>query len=124
MKRRVLFVLCLALASACGGDDAEDPAEACERLVEITCDKLYSCLTEAEREFLNLPATEGACIAQFSDQAGCAEQTVDNICQGNEVYQPDAAAKCLDQAAALECSQARDGVEGDLPACDDFCQVE
>jgi hypothetical protein len=121
MKR---FIIVLALAG-CGGGDSVSPREACNDLAEIVCGKFYECLTETERDLLQLPASEAACISDLKDQYGCEEQTVDNTCEGSEVYQPDKADDCLDQIARLECGEVRDGdVESDAPACGEVCTIE
>ena len=128
--KRLLLVMIVAASGACGGDDdggsAANPAVACEQAVEVICAKLFECYTEAEREAIpGFPANEGACISDGKDDAGCEEQTLDNVCDGGEVYDPGAASNCLDQLEAVECGQVRDGLDdGEAPACEDTCTVE
>ena len=73
------------------------------------------------------PPTEAACVSQYKTLFGCAEQTAENACEGNEVYKADQADKCVDQVAGLDCSQVRDpdfDTETAAPACDQVCVVE
>ena len=128
MKRLVLAMVVM-VSGACGGDDggsAADPSQACDQLVEVLCSKYYECLTEGERDFLQLPPSEAGCITELKDTYGCAEVTLDNVCDGSEVYNASAAAECLDQLDGAECGMLRDGYdpEEDAPACDDTCQIE
>jgi hypothetical protein len=126
--KRLVFAMMLAFTGACGGDDdgsTVDPAAACDRLAETTCAKLYECTTEAERDALSLPATEAACVSDRKDAYGCEEVTLENVCDGGEVYDSGAADECLDQLEALECGQVRDGIDdSELPACEETCTVE
>ncbi len=123
--KRVLFAMLVVVSGACGGDDDANPAADCEERVEITCARLYECLTEAERDFLQLPPTEAGCITDGKQNQGCEEQTLDNVCQGGEVYDPAASDDCVEQIAAIDCGDARDGIQDDeLPACGEYCAVE
>jgi hypothetical protein len=128
MKRLVLAMMVM-VSGACGGDDdgsTADPSQACDQLVEVLCAKYFECTTEAERDALGIPETEAACISELKDTYGCAEVTLDNVCDGSETYVSSAAAECLDQLDAAECGQLRDGYdeEEDAPACGETCQVE
>ena len=108
----------------CGGGGLS-PGEACEELAETTCARLFECFTDAEREAANLPPTEAACVTQLEQAGGCDEVTEDNICEANQTYNADRAEDCLDQLAALDCGQVRDGIEeSEVPACQETCEVE
>src|SRR5688572_14822894 len=127
--KRLLFAMMVVVSGACGGGDDDgstgDPAVACEQAVEVICAKLFECYTEDERGAIpGFPSSEGACISDGKDEAGCEEQTLENACEGSEVYDPAAASECLDQLDALSCGQVRDGLEDDAPACEDTCTVE
>jgi hypothetical protein len=123
MVRSSLAAAALALSGACGSDSLS-PREACDQTVEVVCTKLFECLTEGERQIFGL-TTEAACISNGKQNAGCAEATLDNACQGSETYHGAQAAECLDQIEALSCGQARDGnVEEDAPACAEVCQAD
>jgi hypothetical protein len=123
MVRRSLAAAALALCGACGSDSLS-PREACDETVEVVCAKLFECLTEGERQFFGL-TTEAACISNGKQNAGCAEVTADNVCEGSQTYNGSNAAECLDQIEAVSCGQARDGtVEEDAPACAEVCQAD
>ena len=125
---RLVVAFMVVVGAACGGDDdsTADPAAACEQYADVLCAKLFECTTEAEREAIpNFPATEAACVSEQKEELGCAEQTLENVCDSNETYDPAAAAECLDQLDALECGNVRDGVDEDeIPACEEVCVVE
>ena len=122
MSKRWLVLGFVATLAACGGDDV-DPEAACNELVEVTCAKVYECLSSAELQTAGYPPGEPACVSQFKVQLGCAEATVDNACDGNETYHPEEVDDCVDQNAGLSCQQVRDGT-GETPACDRICTVE
>ena len=127
--KNLFFVAMMVMAGACGGDDdgsTADPSAACDQFVEVFCGKIYECTTEGERDLAGYPPTEAGCVTQQKEDFGCAEQTLENVCDGGETYDPGTADECLDQLQALECGQIRDGVddEEEIPACGEVCTVE
>ena len=125
---RLSFGLSVLLATAACGEDGEaNPQEACEETTIALCSQLYTCLSPDELAAAGYPGSEGACVSQFQQVLGCATQTVDNACVGNETYSASAAARCTDQVAGLECTQLRDpnfDLEDGAPACGQICVVE
>jgi hypothetical protein len=121
-----LFGLLCASVAACGGEDSSSPRAACEDLTVALCGQLYTCLSPAELALAGY-TSEAACVTQLQEVAGCAAQTLDNACTGNETFQADQAARCNDQVAGLECTQLRDpdfALETGAPACGLVCAVE
>jgi hypothetical protein len=121
------LVASLLLAfTACGGDSSS-PRAACEDLSVSLCTQLYTCLSPAELTAAGYPANEAACVTQYQQALGCAAQTVDNACVGNESYHADKAARCTEQVEGLECTQLRDPnfeLETGAPACGQICTVD
>jgi hypothetical protein len=95
-------------ATACGSSQDITPRQACEDTSSALCERLYACLTPTELAVAGLPADEAACITMEDAKRGCAAETLDNVCVGNEVYDGVQASKCSDQVVGLSCSQVRD----------------
>ena len=122
---RVLLGLTFALA-ACGASQDITPREACEDTSVALCERLYACLTPAEVAAAGLPAAESACVTSYDAQRGCAAQTTENVCTGNEKYSGVQASKCSDQVVGLTCAQVRDPtftLQTGAPACAKICAV-
>lgn len=123
-----LLLLCTATFAACGSDSSSSsPREACEDLTVSLCTQLYTCLSPAELQAAGYPSSEAACVTQMQQGLGCAAQTLDNACMGNESYHADKAARCTDQVVGLECTQLRDpdfDLEKGAPACGQICTVD
>lgn len=122
-----LFLLFTGGAAACGSEDSSSPRAACEDLTVSLCTQLYTCLSPAELQAAGYPANEAACVTQMQQALGCAAQTLDNACMGNESYHADKAARCTDQVVGLECTQLRDpdfDLEKGAPACGQICTVD
>ncbi len=117
----------LLACTACGTDDSASPREACEDLTVALCSQIYTCLSPAELAAAGYPASEAACITGYQAQLGCAAQTLDNACIGNETYHAAAAARCTEQVGNLECTQLRDpsfnAFDG-APACKQVCSID
>jgi hypothetical protein len=122
------FGLSILLATAaCGGDSEANPREACEDMTVALCTQIYTCLSPEELAAAGYPANEAACVTQFQQVLGCAAQTLDNACVGNEEYDAAAADRCTSQVGGLECTQLRDpnfDVEDGAPACGQVCAIE
>jgi hypothetical protein len=117
----------LALGTGCGSEGSSSPRAACEDLTVSLCTQLYTCLSPAELAVAGYPASEAACVTQYQQVLGCAAQTLDNACVGNETYHADKAARCTDQVEGLECTQLRDPnfeLETGAPACGQVCTVD
>jgi hypothetical protein len=120
------FILSAVLA-ACGGGGGLSPREGCEESAVALCGRLYACYTPAELAAAGYPATEGACVTMFQTQQGCAAQTTENACQGNETYHADEADDCISQISGLDCAQVRDpnlNIDTAAPACARVCAVD
>jgi len=122
--RSILIALCLA---ACGssGSTGDTPRQACEDLNAAICERLYACLTPAELATAGYPSSEAACVTMSESQAGCAAQTDQNVCDGNEKYHSDEASQCIDQVSGLTCADIRSDADlsEQAPACAKACSV-
>lgn len=122
--RSMLIALSLA---ACGGTSStgDTPRQACEDLNAAICERLYACLTPAELAAAGYPSAEAACVTMSESQAGCAAQTADNVCDGNQTYHSDEASQCIDQISGLTCSDIRSDADlsAQAPACAKTCSV-
>jgi hypothetical protein len=125
MKLFALISVLVASLAGCGSSDSVSPREGCEDLAVALCDRLYTCFTAAELDAAGYPASEAACVTEFETTQGCAAQTEDNACEGNETFHGDEASNCIDQTQGLECSQVRSGdIDDAAPACDKVCAVD
>jgi hypothetical protein len=126
----VRFFVVLGLGSwGCGGGDGGGitPRVACEDAQANLCERLYTCYTPAELDSLGFPSNEAACVTMLQAAEGCAGQTNENTCTGNERYHADQASECVDQINGLECSQVRDPdlvLNAAAPACGKVCAVD
>jgi hypothetical protein len=126
----VSFFVVLGLGSwGCGGggDGGITPRVACEDAQANLCERLYTCYTPAELGSLGFPSNEAACVTMLQSAEGCARQTTDNTCTGNERYHAAQASECVDQINGLECSQVRDPdlvLNVAAPACGRVCAVD
>lgn len=123
------FLLLVGLVAAgCGGGAAGiTPRSACEDAQANLCERLYTCYTPAELASLGFPSNEAACVTMLQAAEGCAGQTAENACTGNERYHADQANTCVDQINGLECSQVRDPdleLTVAAPACGRVCVVD
>jgi hypothetical protein len=132
-SRVARLVLCslalslLAATAACGTDSASSPREACEDMTVALCTQLYTCLSPAELAAAGYPVSEAACVTSYQQAFGCAAQTEDNACVGNERYDSGNAAKCTQQVGKLECTQLRNPdfeLEAGAPACGQVCVID
>ncbi|HEV7554638.1 MAG TPA: hypothetical protein VGO00_04230 [Kofleriaceae bacterium] len=116
----------MSLAACSGSSSTGDtPRQACEDLNAAVCERLYACLTPAELTTAGFPAAEAACVTMTQSQAGCAAQTDQNVCDGNQTYHPDEASQCIDQISGLTCADIRSDTDlsGQAPACAKACSV-
>jgi hypothetical protein len=124
------FMLVAGVATAgCGGSGAGGitPRVACEDAQANLCERFYACYTPAELASIGFPSNEAACVTKFQSDEGCAAQTTENICTGNERYHADQANTCVDQIAGLACSQVRQpqlDLIAAAPACGKMCAVD
>jgi len=122
------FAIALLFA-ACGGGSGgggPTPRQGCEEAMVALCGRLYACFSAAELAAAGYPSSEAACVTMMQAQQGCAAETVENTCTGNEKYHPDQANTCIDQIDGLACSQIRDTsfeVNTDAPACGKVCAI-
>ena len=121
------FAMIVGLSAiGCGGSDALSPRELCEQLSSAQCERIYACYTAAEIQAGGAPATEAACVTQLQAERGCSQETLSNVCTGNEKYHGDQASLCVDQTMGLPCSQVRDpnfDPATATPACVKACSV-
>jgi hypothetical protein len=118
-----LWLLCLV--AACGGDgggdvvvDAEDPSAFCRATARITCEQAYACLTPAEREANDFPATEPECERVIESRC---ESAIDSCSRSSSHgYASEAAGQCLREMDAATCNDAGEPWL-DAPACDNIC---
>ncbi|HET6613083.1 MAG TPA: hypothetical protein VFG83_13890, partial [Kofleriaceae bacterium] len=105
MMKRILFsvILAFGLTSACGGDGDPTPLEACQETGVLLCGYYYECLSEANRDLLNLPPTEEECVDD--NDARC--QLNNDLCPDDR-WHGDAADECIDAYTGLSCSEAQD----------------
>ena len=126
MKLRNHAIPLLLAASGCLPPNPT-PAEACHQGIAVACERVYACLTPAERSVASLPATEAACVDASELRANCEGLTRENACDENKTWHGEDAAACIDEVANLECSQIRAldvNVQTDTPACQRVCRVD
>jgi hypothetical protein len=110
----------------CGSSDGISPRAACEDAQSNLCERLYACYTPAELATLGFPANEAACVTRLQESEGCAKQTTQNSCTGNERYSAENANTCVTQISGLACSQVRDPnlvLKVAAPACGKVCAI-
>jgi hypothetical protein len=123
------FMVMMGVAAAgCGGGsgDGISPRAACEEAQANMCERLYACYTPAELGAIGFPSNEAACVSMLQASEGCAQQTAQNTCTGNERYHADQANLCVEQITGLACSQVRDPnlvLTVAAPACGKVCAV-
>jgi hypothetical protein len=123
------FMLAMGVAATgCGGPGGGiSPRVACEDMQANLCERFYECYTPAALAAAGFPANEAACVTRFQADEGCAAQTEQNVCDGNERYHAAQADMCVDQIAEISCSQLRDtnfDLRAVLPACGKVCSVD
>lgn len=132
MLRAILVSISLSVAlsalTACPKSETNlTPREACEGASVALCERIYACLSPAELAAGNFPASEAACVTQQDQAQGCAAQTLENACEGNETFHGVKADECLDQIAGLDCTQLRDDnldFAAAAPACNLVCSID
>lgn len=105
---RGLIALVVALSAGCGG--GLSPREYCSERVARTCAWFVACGKTT--------LTEQACVAQLSDQHGCATVTEATSCERGLRYDPGRAESCVRSIPGTPCSAATPGG----PACEQICQ--
>jgi hypothetical protein len=122
--------LLLALTVSCAANDDkpkftdEDAQALCKEYVDVWCEKLYECLTDADLAALGFTGTVAACKTQLRDEEGCEAFTAEKgNCKGSEVFKKDKADDCVRQVGEASCNQVTSGDEF-APACDQTCKVE
>ncbi len=120
------FVLSIALLAGCpNDDDGLTPRQACEDASVTLCERVYACLSPSELAAAGFPSSEAACVVNLEQKEGCAAQTLDNACDGNETFHPRNASACVDQLEGMTCSQLRAGqIKTAAPACDMVCEID
>ena len=122
------FAIALLFA-ACGGGSGvggPTPRQGCEEAAVALCSRLYACFSASELAVAGYPSAEAACVTMTQAQQGCAAETVETTCTGNEKYHPEQANTCIDQIDGLACSQIRDesfDVIAAAPACGKVCAI-
>lgn len=106
----------LALSACSGSDDDDgngnpytggnlDPTQLCSNVAADQCDKIYSCVTDANQlRSLGFPATKTDCLGNAIDQLRCTSATATNICGGTAIGAQQVAA-CSNQVKAASCDQ-------------------
>lgn len=125
--RSFVWIACFGWLAACGADQGSvSPREECMATTSALCERIYACYTQAELASVGLPASEAACETMLEASRGCAAQTLQNVCTGNQQYSATEAARCSDQISGLTCSQIRDPFFDEVtaaPACAKVCTV-
>jgi len=128
MTRYKSFAIALLFA-ACGGGSGgggPSPREGCEEAAVALCGRLYTCFSAAELADAGYPPSEAACVTMTQTAQGCAAETLETTCTGNQKYHPNEANTCIDQIEGLACSQIRDvdlDVNTEAPACGKVCAI-
>jgi hypothetical protein len=120
------FLFAGLVLPGCPSSQDITPRQACEDTSVALCERLYACLTPVEIAAAGLPESEAACVTSEDAKRGCAAQTVENVCVGNEKYSGVEASVCSDQVVGLSCSQVRDPafqLASGAPACAKICEV-
>ena len=118
-----LLILSAVLPACFGG---LTPDEACSEVAVVTCAKVFECVSEAERTAAGF-SSESGCVTKIKNDAGCAEKTEENACEGSLVFDGSAAEDCIEQAEAASCGQWKDNaadVDKIAPACNNVCAAE
>jgi len=132
MLRVILSSISLSIAlsalTACpNSGDTISPREACEGVSVSLCERIYTCLSAEELAAAGFPDNESACVTAMDQSQGCAAQTLENACDGNETFHGAKADTCLDQLAGLDCGQLRSDnldLASAAPACNLVCSID
>lgn len=126
MKATVLLLISMILLAApgCGGGDdgtpardASDPMAFCRGAAGLQCARMYTCLTQAERDARELPPTQAECERAF--ESAC-ERGLDSCIDDTHDYAPAAGATCLDEMSRATCNDAGEPFL-DVAACRQAC---
>jgi hypothetical protein len=132
MRKTILvsfgLIAALSALTACPADGGSiSPREACEGMSVSLCERIYTCLSVEELAAAGFPANESACVTALDQDQGCAAQTAENACDGNETFHGAKANECLDQLAGLDCGQIRSDnldLAQAAPACNLVCSID
>ncbi|MBP9112483.1 MAG: hypothetical protein KBF88_06715 [Polyangiaceae bacterium] len=115
MKKYFFAAFLVLTATVSGCSSSTDPASAsksaataCEAAVKINCSKIYSCLTQEQRDaaaaFLDVGSSESDCTTK-QKASNCANTTTNNGCEEGQTYSASKAEACLTRLQAITCEQ-------------------
>ncbi|MCG8418063.1 MAG: hypothetical protein MJE77_08995 [Proteobacteria bacterium] len=115
----------LALLPACGSDEMS-PADVCNDIIQVSCERLIECYTDAELEQLGAPKTVQGCVdarkmmLKTNTGLACEDFTVTtSYCMSGQTYSVDNGSLCIDILTSATCeSYKQDASPG---ACNDIC---
>jgi hypothetical protein len=117
--RKIVFVTFMAMALSCG-DDEPSQVEACNQVMDILCDKFFSCYTkeqlDAAQSVVGLNAAD--CKVKFKAK-NCGVEEVK--CDAGETYHGDKAKQCVDAFRDLSCNNIRMGTITEAAVCKQVC---
>jgi hypothetical protein len=107
--------------SGSGGSSASDPVEACKEITQITCDKVFKCLTPAQLEMYKavFGLNSGDCVIKFN--ADCIPEKAN--CKAGQTYHADKGQQCIDGVKNYTCDDLLDPNTPDPAACDQRCSA-
>ena len=114
----------LSLAVGC----VPSPEQLCETQVDVSCDKVYQCYSDAERKQLEsiFGTSVSDCKTKLVKTFDCAsKKNQDDLCKDSTTgtkFNLSNASKCIDAVKAQSCTDFRDTSGTKEPAvCDQVC---
>jgi hypothetical protein len=104
-KAHALILLPVLLLLSCGGDDLT-PVDSCKQVYSILCDKIFNCLTPAEKELnkADIGLNAADCKVKFQASECNADKAA---CDVGETFHSDNAQMCLSGFMMLSCNDVK-----------------
>jgi hypothetical protein len=94
-------ILQMFVTMAACGSERDNAEEVCTEISQTHCRRLFECLSDDEIRQLGFSTPLEECISVRVSE--CKGMTLDTACDGDGVYDREAAALCLQQTRTLEC---------------------
>src|SRR5262245_17569938 len=100
------LVSSVAILGACGGNSPQDE---CNKISNVICSKLYSCVDSATIQQTLGFTSQGECVTTYESTLKCA--TAKDTCPVGTTYNGAAADTCVNDYNAMSCNQLAQGTQ-------------
>jgi len=115
--KKLLLAMVLILVASCGGSDSME--EAAENYAKVVCKKIFTCEETAAYEAY-VGGTESNCVKLMTSDDETGEDTEDE-CENPNLDKADECISCYEKLSCEDFAAAFSGEKEVCPVCEETC---